>query len=161
MYKDFTFLDLDGVILDSEERIIELKERNKDIGWNQLFENVDWFKLLKESKSINNSVEIIKELEMKKKKIVILTKIHTLLEMEAKVRELRYNRGIITPLLFVPPHIKKSQIYIPSNKEILIDDNLKNINDWNYNGGNGILFDPHDKTEEKNKVKSLEFLLKE
>lgn len=161
MYKDYTFLDLDGVILDSEERIIELKERNKEISWNDFFETLDWVNLLKDSKSINNSVEIIKELENKKKKIVILTKIHTLLEMQAKVFELRNNRGITSPILFVPPHVKKSQIYIPTNNEILIDDSLKNITDWNENCGKGILFDPYDKYPVKKKVKSLEFLLKE
>lgn len=160
MYNGYTFLDLDGVILDSEERIVELKKTNQKLEWNQFFETVDWFKLLRESNSINNSVEIIKELEKMQKKIVILTKIHTLLEMEAKVLELRDNRKINIPILFVPPHVKKSQIYIPLNKEILIDDSLKNVDDWDLNGGDGILFDPYDRVAAKRKIKSLEFLLK-
>lgn len=160
MYKNFTFLDLDGVILDSEERIINLKEKNKELDWNNFFETVDWFKLLSESKTINNSVEIIRELENQKRKIAILTKVHTLLEMEAKVIELRRNRKIQSPIIFVPPHITKSQICIPSNNEILVDDSIKNIKDWNMFGGDGILFDPNNKTTAKRKVKSLEFLLK-
>ena len=161
MYKNFTFLDLDGVILDSEERIVNQKEKNKELNWNDFFQTVDWFKLLNESKTINNSVEIIRELENQKRKIAILTKIHTLLEMQAKVIELRENRKIQSPIIFVPPHITKSQICIPSNNEILVDDSIKNIKDWNLFDGDGILFDPYDKTTVKRKVKSLEFLLKE
>ena len=79
--------------------------------------------------------------------------------MNAKVYDLRNNREIETPILFVPPHVKKSEIYIPNNKEILIDDSLKNINDWNNKGGEGILFDINANDNEKQKVKSLEFLL--
>lgn len=74
-----------------------------------------------------------------KKQIAILTKIHTLLEMEAKVRALR-NRKVSVPILFVPPHIKKSKIYVPNNGEILIDDSLKNLVDWKQKGGEGIYF---------------------
>ena len=92
------------------------------------------------SKVINNAVDYILEGQEKNKKIAILTKIHTLLEMQAKVNKLR-NCNINVPILFVPPHIKKTSIYLPNNGEILIDDSIKNLKDWKEHGGVGIHFD--------------------
>ena len=42
--------------------------------------------------------------------------------------------------MFVPPHVKKSEIYLPKNGEILIDDSIKNLKDWSNNGGESIYF---------------------
>lgn len=133
------FIDFDGVIFDTEERIIERKNLRKDLEWNEFFYELDWFKLMAESKVINNAIEYILQAQENQKQIAILTKIHTLLEMEAKVRALR-NRKVSVPILFVPPHIKKSEIYVPNNGEILIDDSLKNLVDWKQKGGEGIYF---------------------
>lgn len=63
--------------------------------------------------------------------------------MEAKTKALR-DRNVKVPILFVPLHIKKSQIYIPSNGEILIDDSIKNLSDWEKNGGKGVYFNECD-----------------
>lgn len=133
------FIDFDGVIFDTEERIIERKNLRKDLEWNEFFNELDWFKLMEESKVINNAIEYILQAQENQKQIAILTKIHTLLEMEAKVRALR-NRKVSVPILLVPPHIKKSEIYVPNNGEILIDDSLKNLVDWKQKGGEGIYF---------------------
>lgn len=163
METNYTFLDLDGVILDSEQRVkvlINKFQPNSKSEWEEFFDSINWRELLEDSKPINNSVEIIKELELMKKKLMILTKIHTFDEMKAKTFDLRENRKITLPILFVPPHVRKSQIYMPTQHEILIDDSQKNIDDWIKNGGNGILFDEMCEKETKNKVRSLEFLLK-
>ena len=69
--------------------------------------------------------------------------------MEAKVKKIRDN-GVELPILFVPPSIKKSQIYIPNNHSILIDDSIKNLIDWEQSGGKGIYFN-------ENCEESLEF----
>lgn len=168
--EEVVLLDLDGVILDTEYIVAQLKKQMIDLSWNNFFEQLNWTQILEQANEINDSIKIIKELQSIKDNIKILTKIHTLYEMQAKVIELR-NRGITIPILFVPPHIKKSQIYTPSNNT-LIDDSLKNILDWNVNGGKGILFDGgkgilfDENFEEKRhtldipKVKSLEFLLR-
>ena len=152
-------LDLDGVLLDSEKRVVDLKKQYDELSWDDFFDIVDWEKLLRDSKSINNSIEILRCLQKIKNNIIILTKVHTLKEAQAKIIELRDRRNIIVPIVIVPPHIKKTQIYIPSKGEILVDDSIKNINDWNLNGGNGILF-CEDEDINNNKVKNLEFLLK-
>ena len=134
------FIDLDGVIFDTEQRVVERKNLRPDLSWNEFFNELDWFELFAESKVINNAVDYILEGQEKNKKIAILTKIHTLLEMQAKVNKLR-NCNINVPILFVPPHIKKTSIYLPNNGEILIDDSIKNLKDWKEHGGVGIHFD--------------------
>ena len=101
----------------------------------------------------------MKELQSRKEKIAILTKVHTLLEAQAKIYDLRENRKIEVPIMIVPAHVKKSQIYYPKNGEILVDDSSKNILDWNLKGGRGILF-AETEDYDNNKVKSLNFLLK-
>lgn len=157
------FIDLDGVVLNSEQKIKDLIQERKPTSkkeWDIFFDSIDWFELLKNSSSINNSVEILNEASSQNDNLMILTKIHTLLEAQAKVYDLRENRKINIPILFVPPHVDKSQIYIPVNNEILVDDSPKNIDNWNKFGGYGILFEENCEVETKNKVKSLEFLLK-
>lgn len=140
MFERPIFIDFDGVIFDTEKRVVQQKEQLPKISWEEFFATLDWFKLLEESKVINNAVDYILEGQEKNKKIAILTKIHTLLEMQAKVNKLR-NCNINVPILFVPPHVKKTSIYLPNNGEILIDDSIKNLKDWKEHGGVGIHFD--------------------
>lgn len=159
MFKENVFIDFDGVIFDTEKRVVERKKLRPDISWNVFFEELDWFELLEEAKVINNAIDYILEAQSKSKQIAILTKIHTLLEMEAKVRALR-SRNIEIPILFVPPHIKKSQIYLPNNGEILIDDSVKNLIDWEQKGGRGLYFSENlDSSNQFEVVKSLRRIL--
>ena len=90
-----TFIDFDGVILDSEERMLERKydsgfHNHKDGSeYDKYFEYTnmypeEWDYIIREANSINDSVEIIRELEHLKRRIAILTKIHTLYEMESR-----------------------------------------------------------------------------
>lgn len=170
MMEDYTFIDFDGVVLDSEERMLERKYNiglcnHKDKSqFEQYFEYTnshpeEWNYIINEANQINNSVEIIKELESLNKKIAILTKIHTLYEMKIKVEDIRENRKINCPIIFVPEGSKKHHVIIP-NGQILIDDSSKNINGWIDNGGVGYIFDSSLQYDTKEKVRSLEFLLK-
>lgn len=159
MFKESVFIDFDGVIFDTEKRVVERKKLRPDISWNVFFEELDWFELLEEAKVINNAIDYILEAQSKSKQIAILTKIHTLIEMEAKVRALR-SRNVEIPILFVPPHIKKSQIYLPNNGEILIDDSVKNLIDWEQKGGRGLYFSENlDSSNQFEVVKSLRRIL--
>ena len=159
MLNNKIFIDFDGVIFDTEQRVVEQKNKNPDISWNEIFKNLDWFKLLEESKIINNAIDYILEGQSKGMQIQILTKIHTLLEMQAKVHALR-ERKVEVPILFVPPYIKKSQIYLPNNGEILVDDSIKNLIDWKKNGGTGIYFNEDLKNvPEFETIKSLKRVL--
>lgn len=155
MFSNKIFIDFDGVIFDTEKRIIERKNENPDMSWNEFFEKIDWFQLLEETKVINDSIDYILEGQTKLKQLAILTKIHTLVEMEAKVKALR-SRKVEVPILFVPPHVKKSQIYLPNNEEILIDDSIKNLIDWKQNGGKSIYFNENlDSSTEFETIKTL------
>lgn len=169
MINDYTFIDFDGVILDSEKRMLERKyelgfHNHKDKEeFNEYFKYTElhteeWDYIITEASEINNSVEIIKELESRKRKIAILTKIHTLCEMKVKIENLRQKRNIMCPVFFVPPGIKKHQIIIP-NKQLLIDDSRKNIEGWIENNGTGFIFDSSINENTDKKVKSLEFLI--
>ena len=139
MQKNKILIDFDGVIFDTEKRVVDMKKSHPNMTWNEFFDKLDWFKLLQESNIINNSINYILDTQDSNNQIAILTKIHTLVEMQAKVKALR-SRGIEVPILFVPPHVKKSQVYLPNNEEILIDDSLKNLVDWKQNGGTSIYF---------------------
>jgi len=168
---DYTFIDLDGVILDSEEMMLKRKydlglhnhnckdEFDQYFTYTQLHPE-EWDYIIREAKSINNSVEIIRELENLKRKIAIITKCHTQREEIVKADDLRNNRKIKCPIFFVPPGVKKHEIVIPRNKQLLIDDSRKNICLWKDNGGTGLIFDKTLENDTKEKVKSLEFLLK-
>ena len=170
MMNDYIFIDFDGVILDSEDRMLERKynlgfhdHKNKN-EFYEYFEYTnshpeEWDYIIKEANPINNSVEIIKELEELKKKIAILTKIHTLYEMKVKTEMLRENLKISCPIFYVPPGIKKHQVVIPNN-QLLIDDSKKNIELWIENGGQGLIFDSSIEIDTSKKVKSLDFLIK-
>ena len=159
MFNNKIFIDFDGVIFDTEKRVLERKKQKPNISWDEFFEKLNWFQLLEESKIINNAIDYILEGQTKSKQIAILTKIHTLVEMEAKVKSLR-SRKIEVPILFVPPHIKKSQIYLPNNREILIDDSIKNLIDWEQKGGKSIYFNEYlDSIGQFETVKTLSRIL--
>lgn len=170
MINNYTFIDFDGVILDSEKRMLERKyelgyrDHKNESEFDKYFDYTnlhpeEWEYIIKEAKPINNSVEIIKELENLKRKIAILTKIHTLQEMKVKVEVIREKLNILCPVIFVPPGVKKHQVIIP-NDQLLIDDSKKNINLWIVNGGRGLIFDSSIENNTNEKVRSLEFLMK-
>ena len=170
MTKDYTYIDFDGVILDSEERMLDRKDslglhdHKNEEEFDKYFEYTnshpeEWDYIIREARSINNSIEIIRELELLRKKIAILTKIHTLYEMRVKIEELRNHRNIQCPVFFVPPGIKKYQVVIP-NGQMLIDDSKKNVRTWKENGGTGYIFDKTIEQDTDERVRSLEFLIK-
>ena len=82
MMNDYTFIDFDGVVLDSEEKMLERKynlgfrDHNNKTEFDAYFEYTtlhpeEWDYIIREACSINDSVEIIRNLEMLKKKIAI------------------------------------------------------------------------------------------
>ena len=159
MYNDYNiFLDYDGVLLNSEELMVK-RHRESNLSWDDFFDNLDWHKLYREAEEINGSFEVVRELQGRQSGLYILTKIHRLIEANAKIELLR-EAEITVPVFIVPPHIKKSEIYLPDAKSLLIDDSEKNINDWRANGGHGILFNSNIVENISYQVKSLHFLLK-
>jgi len=159
MYEDYKILlDCDGVLLDSETRIWKLRKEKSNLSWDDFFQIVDWEKLYQEAEEIENSLHIVRKLQKKGHNLAILTKTHMIREGISKVKRLR-EEDITVPIIMVPPDIKKSEIYIPDKKSLLVDDNLKMVKDWREKGGEAILFDINNSSDEKQKVKSLKFLL--
>lgn len=159
MQKNKILIDFDGVIFDTEKRVVDMKKSHPNMTWNEFFDKLDWFKLLQESNIINNSINYILDTQDSNNQIAILTKIHTLVEMQAKTEVIR-DYGINVPILFVPPHVKKSSIYLPSSKDVLVDDSLKNLRDWKNHGGRGIYFNENlDSVPEFETIKTLKKVL--
>lgn len=169
MENQCVYIDFDGVILDSEQRMLDRKfacgfiDHYDANQYDQYFDYTnlhpeEWDYIIRDAKSINDSVEIIRELQ-NLRRLAILTKIHTFYEMRVKVDDLRNHRKINVPIIFVPPGVKKHEVILP-NGQILIDDSKKNVVSWIENGGNGFIFDASIDSDQESKVKSLEFLLR-
>lgn len=148
-------IDIDGVCIDTEQRLKLIAEK---IGWKEAIQTVDWHKHIYSSKQINNSLDILKEVQKYLKRIMFLSTNHNKTEEQEK-REYLRNQGIEIPIISVPPKTPKALVVSPTfynRKVVLVDDKEANIIDWNNYGGTGILF-----TEEETshiKVKNLEFL---
>ena len=161
--KPIYYVDCDGVMIDSDTRLSIMKKKAGFIehtkeSYYKYFEYAEkhleeWDYIIKEANQINKSIDIIKEYE-KLKKIIILTKIHSLYEMNLKYDILRNKWNIKSDIIFVPPYSSKSEIVDPKGNK-LVDDLEENIIKWNEDGGEGILFDSKIKENSKNKIKNL------
>ena len=132
-------IDIDGVCIDTEERISIIA---KEIGWKETFKTIDWNKHISSSKQIRESIDILKEVQYKIKRIQLLTTNHTAEQEYAKITYFR-NNGIHIPIISVPSKVSKSIVVPPifyNGNIILIDDKEKNVIDWNNSGGIGIHF---------------------
>ena len=97
-------IDIDGVCLDTEERIATLAQK---IGWKKAIETIDWYQHIYSSKQINHSLDILKEVQKRLKKIGLLTTNHNFIEEKAKVSFMR-EQGIEIPIISVPPKVSKA-----------------------------------------------------
>lgn len=158
-YETYFMIDIDGVCIDTEERIALIA---KEIGWKETFKSIDWHEHIFSSQQINNSIDILREVQQKLKRIHLLTKNHTTEEEFEKIVYFREN-GIYIPIISVPSKVSKSIIVPPSFYDgniILIDDSEKNVIDWNNAGGIGVHFTETNTSNNLIRVKSLEFLKK-
>ena len=141
------YIDFDGVILDTEGPLF--KEWRKNPNRHNLGEEVkikyiqeiDWNYVLNNSEIINDSIYYLKQ--MNPEKSFILTKIHSL-ENEglAKVRWIR-DKNIKQNIILVPYMLNKSDM-VHAKENTLVDDSLKNLEDWENNGGYPVFFDMDD-----------------
>jgi len=141
------YIDFDGVILDTEELLF--KEWRKRVDHERLSEiekiryvqDADWNYILNNSAVINDSIYYLKNIDFNSS--VILTKVHSLTnEGSAKVSWIRRN-GLKQSIILVPYDVKKSDMAMASGN-VLIDDCLRNLDNWVNNGGNPIFFDIND-----------------
>jgi len=159
------YIDFDGVIFDTEVNLFdsnyyELKEQ-PGFSKEEYVQNIDWYNLIMKSKEINDSIKLLKEM----KDAIILTKINSLYnEASAKIKILR-DLDVRNNIILVPFNYKKSNI-VRADGNILVDDTVHNLVEWEKDGGVSLFFskDGRDtdnwgnKNTKYTKIKSLEYL---
>lgn len=138
------YIDFDGVILDTMTKTYEtLKEQNIDKNDQEkvqaFFRDLDWKKLISETKEINDSINEIKKIcDSKKFNVYILTHINSVNEMVEKINYLHKKLPSVT-IVSVPKQIPKTEV-VNASSAILIDDYSGNIKEWQKKLGIGIKF---------------------
>lgn len=136
------YIDFDGVIVDTWPEITNeyfKKFKSYDIEetrLRELFVEINWNEILKNSKINEKNISLLRNLDYGS--IAILTKINTLKEKNAKIKFLK-EKSIKCDIIFVDIDSSKSQAVVVENN-ILIDDELKNLNEWVEKDGIGILY---------------------
>ncbi len=152
-------VDFDGVILDSQDRFQADMKDNVDFNdWMEYLNSLNWYNFIRECSEIDESLSVLEQLQRLKKLRAIITSIHSFQEGKEKELFLR-EKNIIVPIIYVLPRQKKSEVYIPTIYDTLVDDKQKNCDEWILAGGSAILFDSHLEKPEKDKIKSLKQLL--
>lgn len=133
------YIDFDEVLFSTEDLLFEkykkLKSQGIEVDKLNYLQTFDWKDLINRSSSINDSIEVLKQL----KEATILTKVHSMEnEASAKIRKLR-ELGLKNDIIICPFEFKKSEIVDPKGK-ILVDDTVHNLDDWHELGGMSIFF---------------------
>ena len=160
------FLDFDGVVVDTEVNLFDERYEKAKLldGFDKhvYIATIDWYKLIKDSREINDAINILKNI---KKDIIMLTKVNSYEnEAKAKVSFFRDN-GLNNTFIFVPYDKKKTEI-VGAENNLLIDDTVHNLEDWENDKGIPIFFnkdnndiDGWDRVNTKyKKIKSLDYL---
>ena len=143
---DFTmiYIDFDGVILDTEELLFEkwheevCTPSSTEEDKIRYMQQMDWEYILYHSDAICDSIYYLQNMDPST--TTILTKIHSLEnEGGAKVKWIRDNH-IKQNIILVPYFLKKSDV-VDAKDNILVDDCLKNLDDFTAAQGKGIFFD--------------------
>ena len=138
------YIDFDGVILDTED-ILFYDWRNEperfNMPWDteeRYVERARWNDILEQSSVINNAISILKNMDYKD--TAILTKVHSLgNEGVAKINYLR-KCGVKQNIILVPYNMSKCDV-VDVRDNILIDDSIRNLVEWESMGGYPMFFD--------------------
>lgn len=141
------YIDFDGVILNTTPHIFdEWLDNNDDINIKELekieyIKGRNWHNILREASVIDDAISVLKDMDIKN--TAILTKVHSLEnEGTEKIRFLREN-GVKLDVVLVPYPLKKTDV-VEASGNILIDDTVHNLDDWNKCGGECIFFNQND-----------------
>lgn len=138
------FIDFDGVILDTEPLLFEEWRKKPDrhslpeIEKIRYIQNSNWEYIINNSEEINDSIYYLKHIDPSTS--IILTKVHSLEnEAKEKVRWLR-KKDVKQDIVLVPYFFKKTDM-VDAKTNILVDDCLRNLDEWEKCGGVPIFFD--------------------
>ena len=137
------YIDFDGVILDTEDVLFYDWRHNPEsynMPWDneaRYIERANWKNVLDNSPVINDSIYILKNMDYKD--VAILTKVHSLdNEGAAKINYLGSN-GVKQQVILVPYSLSKTDV-VMAKGNILIDDSVRNLIEWEAKGGYFIFF---------------------
>ena len=138
------YIDFDGVILDTEGMLFREWRKNPnrhllpEIEKIKYIQRADWNSILKYSEVMNDSLYYLKHMDPNSS--FILTKVHSLTnEGSSKIEWIR-RQGIMQSVILVPYDMKKCDV-VDAEGNILVDDCLKNLDEWSLNNGYPIFFD--------------------
>lgn len=144
------YVDFDGILVDTwptiekNYRNIYYSDTIEEMKLRQMFQELDWKEVLYTSKKNKENIDIIRD--NTKYKLKILTKINSENEKENKIKFLKkYGVGAEIITLYIDE--SKSTIVNPVGN-VLIDDELKNIEEWEEKGGKGILYSKNDNNKD-------------
>lgn len=140
------YIDYDDTIKDTFEAIFKGHEKNDGKGTfiddPEYIKKIDWKKVLNDSKEIRNSYRVLNSLNQER--IAGLSKVFTVdNEGAAKIEEFR-KMGLSCNFYIVPHSLKKSDV-VNAYHNVLVDDSLKNLDDWSMAGGVPIFFSKNGK----------------
>ena len=140
------YIDFDGVILDTAPLLFDdwinnphrhlLTEEDKI----RYIQSSNWHYIINNSLVINDAIYYLNNISPIKSSI--LTKIHSQQEGIEKVIWLR-EKGIKQSIILVPYRLKKVDM-VSAKDNILVDDCLQKLREWQQCGGEPILFDIDD-----------------
>ena len=137
------YIDFDGVILDTEDLLFEDWRKNpnhRQLGEDlkiEYIQNRSWSMVINNSMIIKDSIYVLKHCDYHD--TAILTKVHSLRnEALEKIKFLR-SQGIKQSIIIVPYGLRKTDV-VEAEGNILIDDAIMNLDDWEASGGRGIYF---------------------
>jgi hypothetical protein len=138
------YIDFDGVILDTEDLLFEEWRKNPnrhslpEIEKIKYIQRADWPFILNNSEVMNDSLYYLKHMDPNTS--FILTKVHSLTnEGSSKIKWIR-RQGIEQSVILVPYDTKKCDV-VDAKGNILVDDCLKNLDEWALKKGSPIFFD--------------------
>ncbi len=150
------YIDFDGVIFNTNEVIDDLlKQRGLCLDsteGHQFLREYDYEKILKEATEINGSLQCLKNLlrVVGYQGAAILTRINSPKEALIKynlIQKQLYGYAFLPIPIQVDEqgiyHVRKKTEYVTAKGSILIDYDIRNIDDWIQNEGIGLYFTEH------------------
>ena len=137
------YIDFDGVILDTDDLLFYewrknvLRSNLSELDKIKYIQGSDWRYIINNSPVINDSINILNNIDYNKS--AILTMVHSCSEGYEKIIYLR-SKGVKQDIILVPYFLKKTDVVL-ADGNILVDDSLKNLSEWNSNGGYPMFFD--------------------